>query len=63
MKTKTITLSVKDPDAFDALRNKRGASKYLEFGEYARIELEVGDDFEIVNARFVPKKGWGGCSE
>lgn len=60
MKTTTIQLDCKDPDVFgdmaldlnltDAKRNK-----FLEFGEYATIELTVSDDMTFVG-RFVQKK-------
>jgi hypothetical protein len=61
MKTTTIDLYVKDPDTFPDMAHELKLSaavrrKYLEFGEYATIQLEVADDMSIVGGRFLPVK-------
>ncbi len=55
-KTITIVLHCKNPDAFEPLRRWKGSRRHLEFGEYARIEVEVAEDWSIVDGRFVPTR-------
>ena len=67
--TARITLcDIKEPDVFFELCDKLKVSdakreKFLEFGEYASIELVVDRNFNIVGGRFLPwlgSRGRGG---
>ncbi len=58
-KTVTIQLQTKDPDAWGyvigSLRLPKGVyGKYIEFCEYATVELKLNSDLKVVSARLVP---------
>ena len=58
MRTAVVVLEVKDPDAFGDMRDELGlsekkADKFLEFGEYAALELTVSEDMTFTG-KFLP---------
>lgn len=60
-RTVTVRFKVKDPDAMFFIKDNVEASTaaFFEFGEYARIELDVcrdGKELKISEARFVRTK-------
>lgn len=62
MKTAKITISyIKNPDLWNELSDKLDLDedtfyKYIEYGDYADIEIEVAEDMTITGGRFIPFK-------
>lgn len=58
-KTAKITISKKDPDKWNALADDLELTAaqreaHFEFGEYARLELEIDDQLRVIGGRIVP---------
>lgn len=58
-KTATLTVSHKDPDGLwqlseDLELSDKKRDRYLEFGEYCTIRLEVDRNMNIVGGKFLP---------
>jgi hypothetical protein len=63
--TRVIVPDIKEPDAWSEMLAELGVpahvrDRFLQFGEYASLELEVNEKLEIVSARFIPLDGVGG---
>jgi hypothetical protein len=62
MKTCKITVTdIKDPDNWRELQEKLDLdyetfSDYIEYGDYANIELEVDEEFNIIGGKFLLNK-------
>ena len=62
MKTcKIVITDIKDPDKWRELQENLDLDyetfiDYIEYGDYANIELEVDAEFNIIGGRFLPNK-------
>lgn len=55
------SVEIKDPDGLFNLTERLGvkdSQRFVEFGDNARIDLEVNEKLEIVGGRFVPISEW-----
>jgi hypothetical protein len=62
--TRVIVPDIKEPDVWSEMAANLGVpahvrDRFLQFGEYASLELEVNEKLEIVSARFIPLDGVG----